>query len=256
MATARRLCVAVDLVGFSTRRAEVQAELQGRLRRTLKRAWRENGVHPVERRWQGDGEVALAPGSVDESAFVSGFVRALRIVLRRDNRGLPVTSPVRMRVRVAMHTGAAGIGRPGLVDTGVVRTCRLLDAQPLRAALIEHPDSDVALIVSQSLFEDVIWAERHELARDDFRPVRIVLDHKSFVADAWMHVAASSTAAPVAGDEARLLAVALLMAGWRSGGDHPAATSSCGSAGAGSNGSCTSQNHRRESSRDRVASRR
>lgn len=215
MIARRRLCVAVDLVGFSSRRAEVQADLQCALRRTLKGAWRDNGGAPAERRWQGDGEVALASPTVDESAFVSGFVRSLRIALRRANWGLPESSPLRMRVRVAMHTGAAAAGRPGLVGTGVVRTCRLLDAEQLRAALAAQPESDVALIVSQALFEDVVWAERHELTRADFQPVRIMIEPKSFTADAWIHVAISSLVAaptPLPLGAMDLLAMAVLMA--------------------------------------------
>lgn len=235
----RRLCVAVDLEGFSARAPHAQALLQHRLRRLLKRAWRECGVRP-ERVWQGDGEVALAPRGIDESALVSGFCRALRIALRRTNRDLAAAAePERVRVRVAMHTGAAAVGRPGLVGAGVVRACRLLDSPQLRAALAGNRRTDFALMVSQSLFEDVIGAEEHELTRADFAPARVVLDAKCFTADAWVHVADRLPAD--GGDLAGLLATLLV-----TGGLGPQATQAgvFGSAGAGSRVNVASQNHR------------
>lgn len=237
---ARRLCVAVDLEGFGARPPHVQALLQRRLRRLLAPVWRECGVRPW-RVWQGDGEVALAPRGTDESAVVSAFCRALRVALRRANRELGIE---RMRVRVAIHTGSGAASRAGLVGAGVVRTCRLLDCTALHAALVAHSRADLAVLVSQALFEDVICAEEHELTGADFVPVRVVSVVKSFTADAWLYVPDPGCGGDVTAlDPARCDHHAL-----------PERTSGLGSAGAASRRNVASQNQRVGDSIDRAAS--
>lgn len=189
MKAAHRLCVAVDLAGFAARPPHAQALMQRRLRAILRRVWRRCGVRPRSV-WQGDGEVALAPRGADESEIVSAFLREMRVALRRANRDLAGSPYVeRMRLRVAMHAGTGATSGAGLVGAGVVRACRLLDASALRSALAADPTTDIAMVVSQSLYEDVICAEMHELTGTDFRPVRIVNEQKAFAADAWLHVA-------------------------------------------------------------------
>jgi hypothetical protein len=241
MKAVRRLCVAVDLEGFSTLSPNVQALAQRRLRQLLHRAWRECGVRP-HRVWQGDGEVALAPRGVDESRLVSTFSRAVRVALRRVNRE---PGPCRMRLRVGIHTGVAAASRAGLVGAGVVRACRLVNSAPLRAALVDNPRADVALIVSQALYEDVICAEEHEFTAADFVPVRVVIGEKSFSADAWVHVPDRVYRPEV--DLAGLVA-ALVDRHAR-----PAPVNGVGNAGAGASASLASQNHRNGDSAERTA---
>lgn len=218
MIAPRRLCVGVDLAGFSARTPGEQADAQIRLGRLLDRAWSENTTpDPVRegpvREPRGSGEVALPADGVDESEFVSGFVRSLRVGLRRTNRaaaGLP-----RLRLRVAMHTGAAAVTPGGIVGGGFVRTTRLLDCAEVRGALAAHPSSDLVLIVSQSLFEDVVSAEEHELVREDFSAVRVERPDKAFTADAAVHVAANGVSAAVSQPSSQpvsLLALAMLLA--------------------------------------------
>jgi hypothetical protein len=186
--------------------------------------------------WQGDGEVALAPKGIDESEIVSDFYRAARRALRRINRGaVGMTDPQRLRLRVAMHTGAAAANGAGLVGAGVVRTCRLVNALASRAALENNPRSDLALTISQALFEDVICAEEHDLMPADFRPVRVVIDEKRFTADAWLHVADLTRSATD---------MSVVLAGPLARHAGSAQVSDFGIAGAGSSGNAASQNHR------------
>jgi hypothetical protein len=139
-----------------------------------------------------------------------------------------------MRLRVGIHTGAAAASRVGLVGAGVVRACRLVNSAPLRAALADNPRTDLALIVSQALYEDAICADEHELTAGDFVPVRVVIDEKGFTADAWVHVPDR-----VGGAEVDVAALVVALLGRQT---RPAQANGVGSAGASAN--LASQNHR------------
>ena len=51
---------------------------------------------------------------------------------------------------------------------------RLLNAKPLRRVLADHPDRDVALIVSSSLYRDVVSTGFCALDPDGFQAVRVI----------------------------------------------------------------------------------
>jgi hypothetical protein len=50
---------------------------------------------------------------------------------------------------------------------------RLLDAKPLRRLLADQQDRDLALIVSQSLYQDVVRTGFCSLDPEEFQPVRV-----------------------------------------------------------------------------------
>jgi len=145
------LVVAVDIEGFSRLGILEQAAVATRLKKVLDQAGRRARLVRTEWLLQstGDGEVAVLPPGTDVSRVVAEFTHALTEELRRP--GEP-----RLRVRVSMHHGALTGGAFGPVGDALVVARRLLDSTLARAALADHTGEEVVLVVSRSLYEDVV----------------------------------------------------------------------------------------------------
>jgi hypothetical protein len=121
----------------------------------------------------GDGELAVLPEDTDLAQVVGGFAPALQSALEGLNATL-VSSP-RLRVRLALHYGSLILGDAatfGAAGPAPVVVSRLLDARPLRLHLEARPELDVALIVSDVLYRDVVCSGFCALSPEEFRPVR------------------------------------------------------------------------------------
>jgi hypothetical protein len=183
----RRLCVAVDVEGYSRRSVAEQRSTQTALRHVLDEVW--SGI-AADRQPNGDGEVALAPCGADETAVLAHILTTLDSTCSATN----------LRLRAAAHAGHAAVGANGFVGHAVVRTCRMLHAAALRHALADDPaPSGVALLVSESLFEDVVALEASGLVADQFRPIDIHDADKRFSARTFLRTATpqSTRSAPI-----------------------------------------------------------
>lgn len=196
----RRLCVAVGAERHSGRTAEEQKEVRRRLGEVIAEAGREAGLDrlylaergtPAGARTttftpgQGDGSLLVLPSGVSEARVVAGFIGELRVALWRQNRRPGADAATRLRLRVAFHQGPTRIGDGGFVGRAVTTVCGLRDSDELRAALEERPDSDLAVIVSAQLFEDVIEHECRDLRKRLFRRVTV---RSMDAAEAWISV--------------------------------------------------------------------
>lgn len=133
----------------------------------------------------GDGELAILPADTSELTVVADFVPALDRILREYNRSL--LPEAKVRLRVAIHQGLVHLtGANGFPGDAVVEVCRLLDADPLRQALKAFPHASVALIVSHSIFHDVVRHAYRGLRPERFAQVRVAV--KELVLDAWISV--------------------------------------------------------------------
>jgi hypothetical protein len=85
-----------------------------------------------------------------------------------------------MRLRMAPHAGEVHQDDHGVTSSAIVHAFRLVDAEPLRAALVASPGV-LALITSDWFFDDVV---RHSsgAAPDTFRPVTVVRKETTTVA--------------------------------------------------------------------------
>jgi hypothetical protein len=169
-----RLLLAVDVEKYSTRDAREQLRAQTDLRNILSIAAENVGLD--RNLWyeqvSGDGELAVLPESVDVSLVVGDFTRQLQLVMAEFNERH--TRSARLRIRVALHHGTLTPGPFGPAGDAPIVVSRLLNAKPLRRALSDYPDRDVALIVSSSLYHDVVRTGFCALDPDGFQPVRIV----------------------------------------------------------------------------------
>lgn len=169
----RRLIVAADVHRYSGRDSLSQVDTQEALLDVLSAAAAASRLDRArwERQAQGDSELAILPPDADEAQVVAGFVPALDKCLRRHNRSL--RREARLRLRVAIHTGILHRGVNGYPGPAPIAVCRLLDAPPLKDALAAADNADLALIVSDEIFRDIVMEGYEGLRPEEFRKVTV-----------------------------------------------------------------------------------
>jgi hypothetical protein len=206
-----RLVLAVDVEKYSTRDAREQLRAQTELKRILNIAARNAGLDQTH--WyeqvSGDGELVVLPEDVDVSAVVGDFTRHLEIILAEVNRKAMAGTP--LRLRVAMHHGTLTPGPFGPAGDAPIVVSRLLDAKPLRRLLADQQDRDLALIVSQTLYQDVVRTGFCSLDPEEFQPVRVnakgVQYHGFVRRPDQVQLAPAAALRPVSGGGAELFAL-------------------------------------------------
>jgi hypothetical protein len=175
-----RLLVAVDIQGYSKRTTIEQLRAQRQLSEALDGAASDIGLDRA--RWEkqvgGDGELATLPEGVDPAPVAGGFVIGLAARLRelnRDTRGGPA-----LRVRLSLHHGTLTEGPFGPAGDAPIVVQRLLDAGPLRRLLIDDPARDLAYVVSESLFEDVVRTGFCALPPTRFQAIKVIAKGATF----------------------------------------------------------------------------
>jgi hypothetical protein len=171
-----RLLMAVDIQGYSKRDTSEQLHAQRQLSDVLDRAAR--GVGLDRSRWGkqvgGDGELATLPDGIDPAPVAGDFVIGLAGALRETNRAAAEEGArFRLRVRLALHHGTLTAGPFGPAGDAPIVVQRLLDAGPLRRLLADDPGRDLAYVVSDSLFEDVVRTGFCALRPEAFQPVKV-----------------------------------------------------------------------------------
>ena len=168
-----RVVLAIDIEKYSARDARGQLNGQTDLRNIVGLAAQNVGLD--RSLWyeqvSGDGELAVLPEDVDVSLVVGDFTQQLESILGEFNRKRP--GERRLRLRAALHHGTLTPGPFGPAGDAPIVVSRLLDAKPLRRFLTDHQDRDVALIVSQTLYQDVVRTGFCSLDPDEFQPVRV-----------------------------------------------------------------------------------
>lgn len=186
--TIRRLVFACDIVRYGRHdefgQGEAQSALHTVLAQAAKDARLDRGLWSTQD--QGDGELAALAAGMDEARVISEYFAALRNQLYQYNRK---TAPAyRLRLRFAVHQGNTRLGPTGFVGDAPVHVCRLLDGAEPKKALLKAEDADIVLIVSSSIYEEVIAQNRFEPRADEFRRVTVEHPEKAFRADAWIHL--------------------------------------------------------------------
>ncbi|WFE29286.1 hypothetical protein O7623_08890 [Solwaraspora sp. WMMD791] len=184
----RRLCVVVDIEGYTRRLHPQQIDVQRRLLLVVRRACADAGIDLSRsgRQDRGDGLLIVLPAGIDESKVVPGFLHCLNEALY-DANDRPGPGG-RIRLRAALSQGIVHVAATGYAGDAVVHACRLLDSAVLRTALVEHQNSDLALIVDDTLFHSIVEQEYGGLYARSFRPVEVVIEEKQFQASAWIQV--------------------------------------------------------------------
>ncbi|MBV9858003.1 MAG: hypothetical protein JOY82_26330 [Streptosporangiaceae bacterium] len=163
-----RFLTVVDVEGYSRRSTSEQSKVQDDLESAMSEAAARAGLD--RRRWYlqpcGDGELAVLPASADGLSLVADYPRTLALILGEINRSYAPVS--RLRIRMAIHHGGVAPGRFGPVGAAPITVSRLADAQVLRQELRRRNDIDVALIVSATVYEEIVRSRFHDLEPEAF----------------------------------------------------------------------------------------
>jgi hypothetical protein len=159
-----RFLLAVDVEGFSRRSTSEQMKVQHDLEHAMATAAAKADLD--RRSWYrqpgGDGELAVLPQDGNGLSLVADYPGSLAGVLGEINRSAPPGS--RLRVRMAIHHGAVTPAGPfGPVGDALIVVSRLIDAPALRQRLVERHDADVALMVSSTVFDEIVRSQFRNL---------------------------------------------------------------------------------------------
>ncbi|GAA2459008.1 hypothetical protein GCM10010191_93880 [Actinomadura vinacea] len=175
-----RLLLAVDIQAYSKRSTREQLQAQHSLTRALDRA--ALGIGLERARWDkqvgGDGELATLPEGVDPAPVAGDFVIGLASELRALNGAREDGPP--LRVRLALHHGTMTAGPFGPAGDAPIVVQRLLDSAPLRRLLADDPGRDLAYVVSESLYGDVVRTGFCSLPPAAFQAVKVTAKGTAF----------------------------------------------------------------------------
>lgn len=164
---------AVDIEGSSRLDAEQQVRRQRDLARVLNLAARRAGMDRSAwlREVHGDGELAVLPTGTDGALLVERYPRELAAALAKLNS--EGASRPRLRLRLALHHGTLIAGYPGITGPAPIEVSRLLYSDVLRNELARRTDQDLALIVSEQVYDGVVQIRFPGLDPAEFAPVII-----------------------------------------------------------------------------------
>lgn len=177
-----RLGFTVDVVGYGSRTELQQDRIQRRLRELLHAAAGDAGItlDPAFVQPAGDGvNVFLDPG-VDLGRVPGALLTAIRDRLAAGN----AREEDRMRLRMAVDIGPVRRSALGFSGDAVISFGRLVDSEPIRRAMRDHPDCDLALLVSDLFHRSVV--RQGYAGFDPARFQRHTVVVKEYQADAWL----------------------------------------------------------------------
>jgi hypothetical protein len=180
----RRVLVAADMESYSRRSNVLQYRAQAAFRRIMEDATADMGLDRVDWLIQqgGDGELAILPPGTSERIVASRLAPVVDRLLREHNQGLAPEAKIRLRLGV--HQGLVHLdGANGFPS----------DAPQLKQVLRDFPGADVALVVSDSLYHEVIEHYR-DLRPEQFLEARAEIPDKGFSAAAWIYVPGENAA--------------------------------------------------------------
>jgi len=184
----RHLCMAADVEKYSRLDTPSQEVFQADLVRLLGEAAVLSGLDRTtwQRQPQGDQEFAVLPLGTQEPLVVGSFVRNLAIQLGERNAN--VAEGGRMRLRLAIDFGVARTAALGYSGPAPISVARYLNASQLKQALQALDSTDLALIVSDRVYQDVVRLRGEGQGLDPSRYVKVHVQEKEFSGYGWIHV--------------------------------------------------------------------
>jgi hypothetical protein len=175
-----RLLLAIDIENYGARGAREQYLAQTDLCHALDTAALRAGLdrRSWEREVRGDGELSVLPEGVDASQVIGGFTGALGRAIGALNRRQPLRP--RLRARLALHYGTLAPGPFGPAGDAPIVVSRLLDAKPVRTHLARRQDLDLAVVISASLYQDVVMTGFCALDPERFQALRVKVKGTSY----------------------------------------------------------------------------
>jgi hypothetical protein len=151
--------IAVDVAGSGSRPNRLTLQMREDLRQIIIGVLAKQGIswNSIHHDDTGDGLRLLLPPDQPAIRALGPFVNELDAALRAHR--MRANDAARLRLRVVAHHGLAYFDGGVWAGDALVLAARLLDAEPLRQALKDNPDANLALIVSEAIHKDVIVDE-------------------------------------------------------------------------------------------------
>ncbi|MFI5651736.1 hypothetical protein ACIA71_11035 [Streptomyces anulatus] len=132
---------------------------------------------------QGDLEFAVLPEATPEDVVLGTFIHHLAVRLG-DHNARPAAQ--RVRLRMAVDTGVVADAALGHAGPAPVAVARYVNAPQLRAVLATLTAADLAVMVSDRLYQDVVRSGQRDL--DPAQYVRAHVRVKEFGGYGWIRV--------------------------------------------------------------------
>ena len=173
----------LDIVGYGVRDSPAKDSVQRRLAVMVRLVLDDLGVAltDTDRQGTGDGIVVILPKELDVQRVLPLLLRSVSRRLRHDNAEFPD----QMRVRMAAHVGPVSVTELGFGGGMVTETGRLLDSRPLRRWNAEHPEHDLSVVLSDSLYRFVVAEGVPGLPREEFTRAQVRVKELSTPAWLW-----------------------------------------------------------------------
>jgi hypothetical protein len=184
-----QLCAlfAVDIAEFNSpaRDDAIQAYLRTSLYEILERAFDSSGIPWAScfNEDRGDGVLVVVPPGVGGGGIIDLLPERLRRLIRRHNHVSSATAHIQLRA--AAHVGPVDHDAHGFVGTDVNLLFRMLDARPVKHTLVST-GADLALIISDYVYRNVVSRHPSLVNPDDFRSVRFMVKYTRI--QAWSYV--------------------------------------------------------------------
>ncbi|GAB3108832.1 hypothetical protein GCM10027160_07250 [Streptomyces calidiresistens] len=177
--------MAVDVEHYSRLDTRTQSVVQSELVRMLDEAAALTGLDRSAwiRQPQGDLEFAVLPKATPEDAVLGPFVHHLAVRLG-DRNARPAAQ--RVRLRMAVDTGVVADAALGHAGPAPVAVARYVNAPQLKAVLATLTVADLAVMVSDRLYQDVVRAGWPDLDPAQYTQVHVRV--KEFGGYGWIRV--------------------------------------------------------------------
>ncbi|WP_336048694.1 hypothetical protein [Streptomyces sp. CA2R101] len=149
-----------------------------------------DAVHMEDR---GDGVLLSVAGRIAVTRLLGLWLVEVHESLRDENRALRVP----LGLRVGMHVGPVRHDGRGISGRAVDLACRLADS-PVARQLLDAERADLVLVVSESLYEDVVSSGGKFIEPARYSPARLEL--KEGAVTAWFHLPGRPAPAVPLGD--------------------------------------------------------
>lgn len=179
--------VLTDVCGSAQRDQQSQRRMREDMYEIVRDVVRYVGLDldPVRTTDNGDGLRLIIPAALlDPIRVVDTFILGLSTGLCEHRRY--VAEPARIRMRVAFDFGQVQPHLHGWTGEPLVRVARLIDAEPLRAALAADDRVDLAAVVADGFFETLVRHGNGFIRPCRFREIQVSV--KEFTARAWQLV--------------------------------------------------------------------
>jgi hypothetical protein len=181
-----RMGFTVDVAAFGARPMPERDLVQQRLRRLIAETLASCGLpldeNVVAHQWTGDGINATLPADIDPVAVLPVLIRSMAANLGADN----TSYADRIRLRMAVGVGVVERRPAEFRGPLIVDLTRLVDAEPLRAALTNYPNADLAVAISDHLHAMVIRPGYPGIPGRQLTRVDVVA--KEFSEPAWIWI--------------------------------------------------------------------